>query len=159
MQCQEFEPRGAGDIFGHGAACCRALPSFTAGYMLYFSRMSGQVAHCPTAISLDLFKSDSARVEHGTHNLLRFILCSSEVKKRNNGSLGFHPKQKDMETFTQVPQHMFEVLVLSTFPSSHFRETFYSTAFIPQPYFCFGNNIFDLSFSSQPSLFTQHLYL
>lgn len=68
MQCQEFEPWGAGDIFGHGAACCRALLSFTAGYMLYFSSMSGLVAHCPAAICLELFKSVNTHVEHVTHN-------------------------------------------------------------------------------------------
>lgn len=35
LQWQEFGPRGADDIFGPGAACCRALPALSAAVLMY----------------------------------------------------------------------------------------------------------------------------
>lgn len=112
LQCQEFKPWGAGDIFGHGAACCSAPWSFTAGYnMLYFISMSGLVAHCTAAVSLEFFESVSMHVEHVTHNPLSFMQYSSWVKTMG----GMH--EEDAETSTHLLQHMFDMLVLSTFLS------------------------------------------
>lgn len=81
-----------GDIFGHGAACCRTLLS-SVSYMLYISCMSGLAAGCTAAMfSLQFYCFISAYSQAldkshwvpigGAFNWLHFWLYRSKVKVR-----------------------------------------------------------------------------
>lgn len=94
MQCQEFEPWGAGDIFGHGAACCRAKLSFTVGSAPHVSL----VTHCSAVIHVESLRSVSTDVERFTHN-----------PPQRGGVKAWLQKDVDIETLTVALQFWREL--------------------------------------------------